>query len=267
MPCPTVVYHAIGGAPQGGAHMVMPAFPRSWQRAFNIYDSSWSADSGGEYVIDYPAFTKYLDWTEDQNRDTAKQWHTHSAGSCEATFDGPIVLDMERYRPREKPAVFRDILDRVQAWRPRAKLMLYGAVSKWASQWDTPSTAAAKMSENDADNTAVFTLHKHVALYLKDASAAATWEAWNNKNVAEVVRWAAKTGGRAYAMVTLSDHDGTPMTDAARMLAQVRPAIRAGIDIQVWDYFTSNAARDARVASITALQTAISTAKADLWGE
>lgn len=270
MPCPTIVYHAIGGKPQnlgGGVyqHMAMPPFPRAWQRAFCLYESTWTADLSPGYALDYAALNRYLDFTEDPSRQTALQPETHSAGACEPSFTGPIMLDMERYRPAAYPAVYRAALERVLSWRPRAQWTLYGTLSKWASQWD--SDAAAKMSGNDADNNAVYTRNKHVALYLKSGDAAPYWEAWNERNVAEVIRWTSKTGGRPFCGVTLHDYDGSVLTDPARMLAQVRPAIRVGADLIVWDYWFTTAERDATLPAITALQTAISTAKWELWGE
>lgn len=272
MPCPSVVYHSIGGKPQhqgGGVytHLPMPTLPSAWRRAFNIYESSWSSDLSPGYGINTRELNRYLDFVEDPNRDRNAQPDTHSAGACEPAFDGPIVLDMERYRPRDYPDVFRSVLERVAAWRPRAALTLYGSVSKWASQWDTPSTAATKQSENDQNNISVYTRHKHVALYLKSVDAAASWEAWNARNVAEAVRWASRTGGRAFAGIGLHDYDGSVLTDAARMLAQVRPAIRAGLDLIVWDYWYNATERDAALPAIAAVETAITTAKAQLWGE
>lgn len=267
---PGVVYHCFAGKPQGGALMTMPAVPQTWLPSFNIYESTWGSNVAGSYVVDEVKLWTYLDSMQYPARVLQTGTESHSGGACLPTFTGPLCLDMEQFRPREAPAVFRRVLDIVRAWRPSAQLMLYGQINKWASQWDTPATAEAKMLETNDDNTTVITRHKHVPLYLKDNTAAATWERWNDKNAAECERWAAKSGGRGFAMVYPRQFDGAtyvPITTAAQALAQVRPAVRLGLDIMVWDFWTTNAERDADVPALALIAAAIETAANDLWRE
>lgn len=267
MTCPTVIYHAIGSKPVGGAPMTLPTFPHDWQRAYNVYETTWTSEPGGVYTVDVAKLRLYLAQMQNPTADIANVPDQHSAGRCDPGFTGPIVLDMERQRMRAAPAAFSVAMREARAAFPRARLSLYATSSKWSAGWDTPATAAGYQSDNDADNAAVDTFDKHVPLYIKDASAAASWENWNERNAAEAVRAARRTGGQAFAWASPSygfaPYD--PITDAALMLAQVRPAIKVGMNMIVWDYFYTTADRDNRVSALGMLASAIEQARRELW--
>lgn len=265
MPTPeTVVYHSIQCKAPGGVAVAFPRFPAGWLPAYHVIESPWSSVSGSDYVIDQTKFEKYLDWMESPANSLNQLWETHSAGPCDPNFDGPMILDMERFPFTENSAVFARIMERCQQWRPKAKWSFYGHVSKWASQWDTDP--ATYMDLNDRYSRAVYCFHKHIPLYLKTADAPATWERWNEKNAQEVVRQAAVTGGRPYAAVCLRrTNDNVVITTLAQALAQVRPAVRWGCDIVVWDYWYNAGDRDAALGAIALIDQAVSQARAETW--
>jgi hypothetical protein len=265
------VYHAIGGKLVSGSPFPFPALPSGWGRAFNIYETPFTAATGGQYVVNDRVFTQYLDWMERPNQYARELWDFHSAGSCERGFDGPIILDFER-NPVEgvhpclsHPEVIRAALAKVRAWRPFADVFLYGDVARAAYEWD--SNPAGVKAQNDATSRTTQTPSHHAPMYLKNSDAAATWERFNDRNCLEVRRAVQRDGGRGYVTVGSFDHDGTEITDINRLYAQVRPAIRYELDIIVWDYWFNTSERDASLAGLALLDQAIRNARADLWNE